>query len=601
MMARRRLRVFGLAALICLAAARTSLAAEPQYAIAIRGTPKLAAGFAHFDAVNPDAPRGGRLVQGILGSFDNVNPYVIKGVPADGVIATGNVIETLMTRGLDEPFTLYGLIAESLDVPDDRSQVTFNINPRAKFSDGRPVTANDVLFSFNVLREKGRPNHRAFYKKVATAERLSDLKVRFVFETGGDRELPLILGLMPVLPSHLLKDETFEQATLEPLTGSGPYKMSRIDAGRAITYVRDPNYWGRDLAVQRGRYNFDELRFEYFRDDTAMFEAFKSGRLDVRLEDGAANWFQGYNFPAVLDGRVIKTELETYQPAAMGGFVMNTRRPVFADPKVRQALVQVFDFEFANKTLFSGLYKRTHSFFERSMLSSFGRAADDDERRLLAPFPDAVNPDVLDGTAKLPQTDGSGRNRDNLAKALAMLKAAGFDQLDGNLVDRATGQPLTFEALITSASQQRVVLGYKAELERIGIGMTIRQVDSAQFQARLRTYDYDMVQYTWLPASLSPGNEQTFRWVEKAEGSYNFAGVDSPAVPALIQAMLSATGPDAFVSAVRALDRVLRSGHYLIPLYHVPRDWIAHAARIHIPPHEPVTGLTIDTWWSDSK
>ena len=601
MMAEFRWRVIGIVAWACFAMSNAAQAAEPQHAIAIRGTPKHRAGFAHFDAVNPDAPKGGRLVQGILGSFDTTNPYIIKGVPVEGVIATGNVVESLMARGLDEPFTLYGLIAESLEVPPDRSEVTFNINPKATFSDGHPVTADDVLFSFQVLREKGRPNHRSFYKKVAKAERLSDFKVRFVFENAGDRELPLILGLMPVLPSHLFKAETFEQTTLEPFVGSGPYKMSRVDAGRSVTYVRDPNYWGRDLSVMRGRYNFDELRYEYYRDDTAMFEAFKSGGLDARIEDGASNWFQGYDFAAAKDGRVIKTELDNQQPAAMGGFIFNTRRPVFADSRVRHALVQAFDFDFTNKTLFNGLYTRTQSFFERSMLSSVGRIADPEERRLLAPFFDAVTPEVLQGTARLPQTDGSGRNRENLGNAVALLKSAGFEQVDGKLVERATGRPLAFEILAVSAGQPRVLLAFKADLERIGVTVTIRIVDSAQFQARLRTYDYDMVQHSWWAASLSPGNEQTFRWVEKAEGSYNFAGVDNPAVPAMIQAMLSATEPDAFVSAVRALDRVLRSGDYVIPLYHVPRDWFAHASRIHFPAHEPVTGSTIDTWWSEGK
>jgi peptide/nickel transport system substrate-binding protein len=554
-------------------------AAEPQYAIAMHGQPKHAAGFAHYDAVKPDAPKGGRLVQGVLGSFDSTNPYIIKGVPADGVVA-GNVTESLMSRSMDEPFTLYGLLAESLEVPPDRSEVTFNLNPDARFSDGHPVTADDVLFSLNVLREKGRPNHRYFYKKVFKTERLGERRVRFVFEAGSGAELPLILGLMPILPSHLMSAETFETTSLEPFVGSGPYTMSHIDAGRSITLTRDPNYWGRGLPAQRGRYNFDELRYEYYRDDTAMFEAFKAGGLDVRLEDSAVNWFQGYDFPAVKDGRIVRAELESRQPASMGGFVFNTRRPVFADARVRHALVQMFDFEFANKTLFNGLYKRTQSFFERSYLSSFGRTADPEERRLLAPFPGAVRPDIMDGTAMLPKTDGSGRNRENLGKAMELLKAAGFQQVNGKLVEIATGRPLTFEVLVSSAGQQRVLLGFKADLERIGIAM---------------------VQHAWLPASLSPGNEQTFRWSEKAEGSFNYAGVASPAADAMIKAMVEATEPEAFVSAVRALDRVLRSGDYVIPLHYVPGDWLAHAARIHIPAPEPMTGLSVDTWWSESK
>ncbi len=576
--------------------------ADPSHAIvAIQGAPKHTATFAHFDAVNPTAPRGGRIVQGLLGSFDSLNPFIIRGVSAAGV--RDNVTESLMTRGLDEPFTLYGLLAESIDVPDDRSEATFVLNPKAAFSDGRPVTADDVLFSFAMLRDKGRPNHRSYFKRVTKAERLSDRQVRFVFDGGGDRELPLILGVMPILPSHIMTPETFDQTSLEPMIGSGPYTITRIDAGRSITYTRNANYWGRDLAVARGRFNFDEIRFEYFRDNNVMFEAFKNGEIDVRFEDDPALWSQGYTVPAVSDGRIIKAELETLQPASMTGLAFNSRRPVFANPAVRDALIQAFDFEFANKSLFNGLYKRTESYFERSTLSSAGKPADDEERRLLAPFPQAVKPEILAGTFKFAVTDGSGRNRANLSQVVAKLTASGYQTNNGKLIDLKTRQALAFEILVSSAANLRLLQGFTADLQRIGITATIRQVDSAQYQARLRTYDYDMILASW-SSSLSPGNEQTFRWsgsVADEDGSFNYVGVKNPAVDAMIAAMLAASSQDTFVAAVRALDRVLLSGDYVIPLYHVPRHWVASARHIKYPAKVPVSGLATDTWWSDKR
>ena len=597
---KRLWRTVALGVLAQICAVPAVLATEPQHAIAMHGAPKHAAGFAHFSSVNPDAPKGGRLVQGIQGTFDSVNPFIIKGVPVAGV--RDNVTESLLGRGLDEPFTLYGLIAESLEMPDDRSEITFNINPKAKFSDGHPVTAADILFSFNTLRERGRPNHRDYFKKVASAEQIDDHKVRFIFK-GGDRELPLILGLMPVLPSHVLTPETFEQTSLTPFLGSGPYTMTKIDAGRAITYTRDPNSWGRDLALNRGRFNVEEVRYEYYRDDTGMFETFKTGGLDLRFEDDPAKWFQGYDFPAVKDGRIVKDELETFQPAGMTALVFNTRRPVFANPAVRQAAIQLFDFEFANRTLFNGLFKRTQSFFERSLLSSTGRPADAEEQRLLAPFPKAVKPAIMDGTAKLPETDGSGRNRANLSKALDLLTGAGFKTVDGKLIDPGTGQPLTFEILVEQAGGIRVLSAFKSDLERLGFTVTIRQVDGAQYAKRIKTYDFDMIQSSW-PSSLSPGNEQAFRWsgrVAHEEGSFNWAGVDNPAADAMISAMLTAATPEAFTSAVRALDRVLRSGNYVIPLYHIPRMWVAHTRKVKYPPQVPLAGLTTDTWWIEGE
>jgi len=571
--------------------------AEPAHAIAMHGAPALPPGFPHFPYVTPDAPKGGRVTVGSSASFDNLNPMIVRGEPVQGMREF--VIESLMARSQDEPFTLYGLIAESIDVPDDRSQATFRLDPRATFSDGKPITAADVLFSFEVLRDKGRPNYRTYYKKVANAEALSEHEVRFVFADGSDRELPLILGLMPVLPSHVMNAEKFDETTLTPLIGSGPYRIAAVDPGRSITYRLNPDYWARDLPVNRGRFNFDEIRFDYYREGSTLFEAFKTGAIDVRNEDDPAIWAKGYDFPAVRDGRIVREEMPIGLPAGMTGLVFNTRRPVFADPRVRQALIHLFNFEWINKSFFHGLYKRTQSYFERSVLSSAGRPADAREQALLAPFSDAVLPEIMDGTWRAPVSDGTPHNRTNARRAYEMLEAAGYSLQGGRMVETATGKPLTFEVLASNSGQERLLGAFVGDLAKIGIAARVRVVDSAQYQARLKDYDFDMIQFTW-PASLSPGNEQLFRWSSRVAGdpgSYNYAGVENPAADAMIAAMLAAHGNEEFVSAVRALDRVLLSGHYVIPLFHPPAQWIASWKRLAHPEQTPLSGFNLDTWW----
>lgn len=564
----------------------------------MHGTPREPADFTHFSYVSPDAPKGGRLVLGATGAFDSLNPLIVKGTPANGL--RDFVIESLLTRGLDEPFTLYGLLAQSIEMPDDRSSVTFHLNPAARFSDGEPVTADDVIFSLELLREKGRPNHRTYYKKVVAVERLSERSVRLVLDASGDREMPLILGLMPILPRHKIDPATFEQTTFTVPIGSGPYRIARVDAGRSIHYERDPNYWGRDLPVNRGRFNFAEVRYEYFRDGAALFEAFKNGDIAFRTEEDPARWAEGYNIPAVKDGRIIREELATGLPAGMTGLVFNTRRDVFADQRVRRALIYLFDFEWINRNLFHGLFARTESYFARSTLAATGRAADARERHLLAPFPDAVRSEILEGRFQFPKSDGSGQNRANWREALRLLGEAGY-KLDGErLVHAETGRQLSLEILAGSSGQERMLAAFAADLGRLGIAARIRIVDSAQYQARLKTYDFDMIQMTW-PSSLSPGNEQLFRWSSSAattDGTFNYAGVRSPAADAMIQAMLSAISSDDFVSAVRALDRVLLSGDYVIPLFHLERQWIARWRHLARPATTPLFGYSLDTWWS---
>ncbi len=583
-------------ALLVIFTAQSS--AEPQHAIAMHGTPKFPADMTHFPYVNPQAPKGGRLTLGQQGSFDSLNPLIIKGQSAAGVRVY--VYESLLSRGLDEPFTLYGLLAQKIDVPEDRSSITFYLNPKAKFSDGKSVTADDVLFSLKTLREKGRPNHRTYYKKVAKAVRIDDLTVRLEFDASGDREMPLIMGLMPILPSHLLTEETFSKTTLKAPVGSGPYKISEVEAGRRIVYKRDPNWWGRDLPVNRGRYNFDEIRFEYFREASVQFEAFKSGALDARAEANPARWAEQYNFPAAADGRVVKQEFEIGLPAGMTALVFNTRREKFQDIRVRQALVQIFDFEWVNRNLFHGLYTRTQSYFTRSALASQGHAANAREKELLAPFgADKIPGDILAGTHRFPVTDGSGQNRANWRKALGLLRKAGYQLKSGKLTHIKTGEALSIEVLAVSPEQERLLLGYKKDLARLGIALEIRVVDSAQYERRRKSYDYDMIQFTWR-SSLSPGNEQLFRWASHTrdiDGTYNYAGVADPAVDAMIQAMLEAKTTENFVSAVRALDRVLLSGGYVIPLFHLKSQWLAHWQHLKAPETTPLFGYQLTNWW----
>jgi peptide/nickel transport system substrate-binding protein len=576
-----------------------SALAGPQPGLAMHGEPREPKGFTHFPYVNPDAPKGGRATFAVQGSFDSLNPLIVKGAAADGV--REYIYESLLARAYDEPFSLYGLIAESVETPADRHFVEFTLNPAAKFSDGTPITVEDVMFSHAVLRDHGRPNHRSYYKKVAKVEKTGERKVKFTFDASGDREMPLIIGLMPVLPRHLIDPERFEKTSLAPPIGSGPYTVAKIDPGKSISYRRDPNYWGRDLPVNRGLYNFDEIRFDYYRDAGSMFEAFKSGLVRLRNEEDPTHWTEGYDFPALRDGRVVKETLPVETPAGMAALAFNTRRPIFADPRVRQALIKLFDFEWVNRTLYHGQYARTKSYFARSELSSHGKPADQAERTLLAPFADLVKPAIMDGDFAFPVSDGSGENREGRVEALQLLEEAGYQLTGGKLIDKATGEPFAFEILAVTRAQERLLLTYARALKQVGIEARIRQVDSAQYQRRKQTYDFDMIQYFW-PVSLSPGNEQSFRWGSEAavtEGSFNYPGVRNAGVDAMIQALLKAGDRDSFVSAVRALDRLLLSGDYVIPLFHLPGQWVAHWSDLKRPEKTPLYGYQIDAWWLD--
>ena len=592
-----RAALFALAAAASSAAVRAPAYAAARHALAMHGEPAMPAGFSHPPYANPAARKGGRLVQGVLGTFDSLNPLIAKGLPAPSI--RGYVIESLMARGYDEPFTLYGLLAETVETDAERSFVTFAINAAARFSDGRAVTARDVVFSWQLLRDRGRPNHRIYYAKVRKADILGERIVRFDLSGSDDRELPLILGLMPVLPAHAVKPETFEETTFDPPLGSGPYVVSGVKPGASVTFRRDPNYWGARLAINRGFWNFDEIRFDFYRDGNSYFEAFRKGLYDVRAEHDPARWQTGYDLPALRAGRVVKEALPTGLPKVMSGFVFNTRRPVFADVRVREAIMLLFDAEWANKNFFFGLYRRTASYFEGSELSAAGRPADARERALLAPFPGAVREDMLEGRWAPPVTDGSGRDRDTLKRALDLLSAAGFELRGTELRNRRSGEPLTFEILVTTREQERLALPFIRDLKRAGIVATLRTVDAVQFDRRKLTYDFDMIENRW-DQSLSPGNEQAFYWGSAAadlEGTRNYMGVRSAAIDAVIAALLKARERAEFVPAVRALDRLLMSGFYVVPLFHSPDQWIARWTPIARPPVTPLFGYLPETWW----
>src|SRR4051812_13593941 len=571
--------------------------ADESYAIAMHGPPALPADFHHMPYANPDAPKGGRLVQGIVGTFDSLNALIVKGLAVQQI--RGFVIESLMARGNDEAFTLYALLARSVETDDARSYVTFHLDPRARFSDGQPVTAEDVLFSWALLRDHGRPNHRQYYSKVVKAEAPDPLTVRFDFGGASDRELPLILGLMPVLPQHAVDVATFEETSMTTPLGSGPYRVSAVRPGASVTLMRNPDYWGRDLPVNRGLWNFDEIRLDFYREANGQFEAFKRGLYDFRVESEPLRWHEGYDFPAARNGEVIRDIIKTGMPQPSEFLVFNTRRPVFADIRVRQALTLLFDFEWINRNYFFGLYGRAGGFFAGSELSAYSRSADDRERVLLKPYASHMPPDILDGTWRLPVSDASGRDRATLRSALALLAQAGYD-LDGNVLrQRATRTPLTFEILVTTRDQERIALAYQRDLKRAGIEASVRAVDGVQFDQRRLAFDFDMIQNRW-DQSLSPGNEQSFYWGSEAAdnpGTRNYMGAKDPGIDALIAAMLEAREHPEFVSAVRALDRTLMSGFYAIPLYNAQEQWIARWNRIERPLTTALSGYLPETWW----
>jgi peptide/nickel transport system substrate-binding protein len=565
------------------------------------GEPALPPDFVSLPYANPDAPKGGRIVQGEVGSFDSLNPHILKGnVPWQ---LRYLAFESLMGRNWDEPFTLYGLLAESVETDEERSWVEFTIREEARFSDGSPVTVEDVLWSNETLGTMGHPRYHTAWAKVAKAEAVGPRTVRFTF-TEPDREMPLLMGLRPILKKAQWEGVNFEESgtSVVPI-GSSPYVIDSFEPGRFVTLRRNTDYWGKDLPLMRGQANVDEIRMEFFADGTVMFEAFTGGLLTAFRESNAAKWAEQYDFPAVQRGEVVLSEIPHGRPTGITGLVMNTRRGLFADWRVREAMITAFNFEFINQTLNAGRGERISSYFANSMLAMTPGAAEDRVREMLEPYAADLLPGALEGYA-LPVGDGSERNRENIGRAMALMEEAGWAFQDG-VMKNAAGEPFAFDILLTQGATepQQIVDIFVGALSRLGITPTVTTVDSAQYTERTNAFDFDMTWYT-RGLSLSPGNEQVLYWGSAsadAEGSRNWMGVKSPAIDGLIQTLLTSESSEDFVAATQALDRVLTTGRYVIPVWHNPVSYIAHVKELKYPEALPVYGDFIgwmpDVWW----
>lgn len=569
--------------------------AVAQHAIAMYGEPKYGPDFKHFDYVNPDAPKGGELRLGDTGTFDSFNPYIAKGTPASGA---GSAIETLLVSSADEPFTQYGLIAESVEVPGDRSWVIFTLRPEARWHDGKPITVEDVIFSVETLKTKGHPFYRFYYKDIVKAEKVGERKVKFTFAEGNNRELPLIAGQLPILPKHYWEGRDFTRTTLEPPLGSGPYRVAEFEAGRYVLLERVKDYWGKDLPVNVGQDNFDRIRTDYFRDETVLRQALKSGVIDFRLENQAKAWALDYDMPAVQMGLLKKQAFPNERPTGMQAWVMNSRRAPFDNPLVREALAYAFDFEWTNKNLFFGQYTRTRSYFSNSELASQGLPTGK-ELAILEQYRGRVPEEVFTQEYAPPATDGDGWPRENLRKAFALLEEAGWVVRDMRLVNARTGEPMAFEILLVSPAFERIALPFTRNLKRLGIDVSVRLVDQAQYVNRVRDFDFDMMIAVW-GQSNSPGNEQRDFWgcsAAKTPGSRNYAGICDPVVDELIDRVISAPDRETLIAATRALDRVLLWGHYVIPNWHSRVDRIIYWNKFDYPKLIPAQGTSTNYWW----
>ena len=570
---------------------------QPRHGIAIHGEPAYPPGFTHLNYVDPDAPKGGLVRRSAIGSFDNLNPYILKGQTAAGM---SYVFETLMASTRDEANTEYGLIAESVETPADRSWVIFHLDPKARWHDGKPITPEDVIWSFETLREKGHPFYRYYFASVAKAEQSGERSVKFTFADGENRELPVIIGQLPVLPKHYWEARAFDKTTLEPPLGSGPYRVAAVDPGRSITVERVPDYWGVDLPVNVGRYNFDRIRYEYYRDRTVERVAFRAGEIDIFVENTAKEWATGYDFPAVRDGLVKVEAIPNEIPTGMQAFIFNIRRPLFADSRVRQALAYAFDFPWTNENLFYGQYTRTKSYFSNSELAA-REPPSAAELEVLEPYRGRVPDEVFTTIYEPPSTDGSGNIRANLREAFRLFAEAGWSVKEGAMRNDATGEPMAFEVLLVSPAFERIVLAYARNLERLGIEVRVRTVDTSQYQNRLDQYDFDMVVGSF-GQSLSPGNEQRDFWGSasaRTPGGRNLIGIEDPAIDELIEQIIAAPDREALIDRVRALDRILLWSHYLIPHWHIQTTRIAYWNKFGQPATVPPYGIDIDAWWID--
>ncbi len=577
---------------------QTPATSGPVPGFAMHGDVKYPPSFKHFDYVNPEAPKGGEVNLYSIGTFDSFNPFILRGVPAGAV---GLAFDTLMVSSNDEPFTKYCLVCETIEVPADRSWVEFTLRREARFNDGSPITADDVIWTFETLRTKGHPFYRSYYADVAKVEKTGDRKVKFTFKGTTNRELPLIIGELPVLSKKWWAGRDFEKTTLEPPLGSGPYKVDSFEAGRYVTLRRVPNYWAADLPVNKGRFNFDVMRTDYYRDQTVALEAFKAGAYDLRSENQALAWATGYEGPALSQGLIKKDEIREQRTAGMQGYVMNTRRPMFRDSRVREALTYAFDFEWSNRTLFHNAYTRSRSYFDNSELAATGLPSPD-EMKLLEPWRGKIPDRVFTAEYDPPKTDGTGNWRDNQRVATRLLREAGYRVVDQKLVG-PDNSPLEFEILLDNPQFERVTLPYVENLKRLGINARVRTVDPAQYQKRLDEYDFDMTVGVF-PQSESPGNEQRNYWSSaeaNERGGRNFAGVKDPAVDALVNLIVQAPDRAALVTRTHALDRLLQWGFYVVPHWHATVDRVAYWDRFSRPEVTPRSGFDFTTWWIDPQ
>jgi microcin C transport system substrate-binding protein len=607
--------LFSLALLTQAARAQDASAVQRNDGFTVLGTPALAPGFAAFPYVNPSAPKGGEVHLASIGTFDSFNPFILRGTAEGATVGpwvilpggsgsgstVGHVWESLLVSSANEVATGYCHLCETIEVPADKTWVAFNLRQQAKFSDGTPVTAEDVAWTFRTLMEQGRPSLRVQFADVKDVVVEGPLRVRFNFNTTLNRELPLLVGGSPVLPKHFFDGRDFTKPLTDSPIGSGPYRISGFELGRSVTYTRDPNWWAADMPTGRGTNNFDTVRIEYFRDATVAMEAFKAGKVDVRSENIAKNWATAYDFPAVRDGAVIKRQYTHELPTGIQGYAMNTRRSVFADPRVRQAVTWAFDFEWTNKNLFYSAYKRTMSYFSNTALAATGLPSPD-ELRLLEPFHDNLPPGLLTQPFTLPVTDGSGNNTEQLRDALKMLREAGWQIKDRKLVE-ANGEPASFTILLEDPSLERVALPYVQNLKKLGFDVQVRTVDPAQYQHLLDDFDFDMTMWIY-PGSDIPGSELRDYWScagAKSQGSFNVPGICSPAIDAMIEKVNAATDRDTLRTAARALDRLLLWNWYMVPNWYSQNFQIAYWDRFGDPGIPIREGFNFDSWWIDKQ
>lgn len=577
-----------------------------DHGLIIHGKLKYSANFTSFSTVNPHAPKGGKLRLGVVGTFDSLNPYVLKGTPPAGlsIFSERLVFETLMKRSPDEPFSLYGLIAEFVDLAPNHSWIVFYLNPQATWPDAQPITADDVIFSFETLKEKGLANYRLFFKKVEKVEKIDHRTVKFFFladksDGSFDPEVPMLISLLPVLPKYFFENRDFEKVTHTEIPGSGPYKIKELKMGHTIIYERRTDYWGKDLPVNVGFYNFDEVRFDYYRDSKVALEAFKAGEYDIKGESEPNQWLENYDFPAVKNGKIIKTEFKHQRPVGMKAFAFNIRKDLFKDDRVRQALIYAFDFEWLNQSLFHNSFTRTKSYFDNTILANDG-IPKEDVLKLLHPFKETLPTDLFLIPYSLPISGSKVKLRENLKKARDLLQMCGWHIQNFHLIHKETGRPFTFEIILYRSEDEKIALAYAKNLKLLGIHAKIRTIDSTQYERRLGDFDYDMTIHTW-GHTLSPGNEQNLYWSSKAadqKGSRNYIGIKNSTIDFLCEMLANAKTREELITTTKALDLALLWGHYLIPLYHSNKIFLAYWDKFSHPQFNPLDGIVLMNWWS---